>query len=248
MNNTESLVAASRKLREEVEALSFNTKVRTVYNPLRYAWGPYKQYIEKYGKPPKKAVFFGMNPGPWGMAQTGIPFGEIDSVKEWLGIDAPVGKPEIELKNRPVNGFDCHRREVSGKRVWGLMRDRFGTPEKFFRDHFIDNYCPLLFFKEDGKNITPDKLPKEDRLRLFEACDAHVRAVIAYLAPDWVIGFGKFAATRLEEIVAGYRTGPSSDKPDVQVLQLLHPSPANPRANRGWAREVVRELESACIW
>ncbi len=251
MSTKRRLTEASIKLREGVAALSFSTKLHTVYNPLEYAWGPYKQYIETYGGPPKKAVFFGMNPGPWGMAQTGIPFGEIDAVREWLGIGGAVGKPSVEHPKRPVDGFTCHRREVSGKRVWGLMRQRFGTPEKFFRDYFIDNYCPLLFFKADGKNITPDKLLQEDRLRLYEVCDVHVREVVEILQPQFVVGFGRFVASRLDEVVYGAKggTGPATGGGDMpSVVRLLHPSPANPRANRGWAQEAVRELESAGVW
>jgi len=42
-----------------------------------------------------------MNPGPWGMAQTGVPFGEINAVKDWLGINAEVDKPQKQHPKRP---------------------------------------------------------------------------------------------------------------------------------------------------
>ena len=36
----------------------------------------------------KRVVFLGMNPGPFGMAQVGVPFGEVAAVRDWLRIDA----------------------------------------------------------------------------------------------------------------------------------------------------------------
>jgi single-strand selective monofunctional uracil DNA glycosylase len=174
------------------------------------------------------------------MAQTGVPFGEIDAVREWLEIEAPVGRPGAEHPKRPVTGFGCSRREVSGKRVWALMQERFGTPVRFFDEHFIANYCPLLFFDQEGKNITPDKLIKEDREELYRLCDAHAAELIEIFSPRFVIGFGKFAGSRLDAAVA-------SDT-DINVFSILHPSPANPRANKGWAEQVSAELESAGVW
>lgn len=234
------ILEASKRFRNETAQLIFSSRVPYIYNPLDYAWEPYKRYLEKYAVPPKRTVFFGMNPGPWGMAQTGVPFGEIDAVREWLEIEAPVGRPGTEHPKRPVTGFDCSRREVSGKRVWALMKERFGTPKRFFSEHFIANYCPLLFFDEGGKNITPDKLVKEDREELYRLCDEHAEELISILSPRFVIGFGKFAGSRLDAAVA-------SDT-DINVFSILHPSPANPRANRGWAGEVSAELESAGVW
>lgn len=236
----EKLLEATNRFREAIGELTFSSRVTYIYNPLEYAWEPYKRYLEKYADPPKRTVFFGMNPGPWGMAQTGVPFGEIDAVREWLGIESAVGRPGTEHPKRPVTGFDCPRREVSGKRVWALMQERFGTPDRFFEDHFIANYCPLLFFDEGGKNITPDKLVKEDREELYRLCDAHAAELIAIFSPRFVIGFGKFAGSRLEAVVAS-GTG-------IKVFSILHPSPANPRANRGWAEQVTAELEAAGVW
>jgi len=99
-----------------------------------------------------------MNPGPFGMAQIGVPFGEIASARDWLGLEGPVGQPRTVNPKRPVEGFACARSEVSGQRLWGLFRARFGAPEAFFAEHFVANYCPLVFF-EGGRNLTPDKLP-----------------------------------------------------------------------------------------
>jgi single-strand selective monofunctional uracil DNA glycosylase len=235
-------IESALRLREQCGTIGFGGNVETVYNPLEYAWAPYEDYLRRFSASPKKTIFLGMNPGPWGMAQTGVPFGEIDAVKTWLKIEMPVGKPKEEIPQRPVTGFACTRSEVSGRRVWGLMRKRFGTPEEFFKDHFIANYCPLIFFDKNGKNLTPDKLIKEDREKLFALCDSHIRDIIEILRPAFLVGFGKFAEDRLTEITAG------GGIHGVRVLRVLHPSPANPHANRGWEEQAVTSLSAAGVW
>ena len=82
-----------------------------------------------------------MNPGPFGMVQTGVPLGEIAAVRDWMGIEATVEKPATENPKRPIEGFACTRSEVSGRRLWGLFAERFGTAEAFFTDHFVANYA-----------------------------------------------------------------------------------------------------------
>src|SRR5262245_50106649 len=123
------LADAAAELRDAVEKLKFGPPVAAVYNPLTYAWAVHERYLQKFGSGKKRVVFVGMNPGPFGMAQTGVPFGEISSVRDWLRIAGPVKKPIREHPRRPVAGFDCPRSEVSGKRLWGLFAQRFGTPE-----------------------------------------------------------------------------------------------------------------------
>jgi single-strand selective monofunctional uracil DNA glycosylase len=233
------ILDVSRELADSVEALSFDSPVTHVYNPLRYAWQSYETYLRRFATGTKRAVFMGINPGPWGMTQTGIPFGEIDSVRTWMGIEEPVGRPENEHPKRPVEGFRCGKSEVSGRRLWGLMKDRFTDAETFFEDHFVANYCPLVFLEESGRNRTPDKLPAGERNPLFKLCDDAVREVIRELSPAFVVGIGKFAESRLRDITAGM---------NVTVSTILHPSPANPRANRDWAGEATRALEAAGIW
>jgi len=218
-------------------ALRFGPKVHTVYNPLVYAHEPHNRYLELAGTAPKKVIFLGMNPGPWGMAQTGVPFGEVAAVRDWLGIEGAVGKPEKEHSKRPIEGFACARSEVSGRRLWGLFRERFGTPANFFRDHFVANYCPLVFMDSGGANITPDKLSADETAPLFALCDAALASTIELLKPEWVIGIGAFAKKRIDAL-----SGPFSS------AQILHPSPASPKANVGWDREVTRTLEELGVW
>ena len=96
-----------------------------------------------------------MNPGPFGMAQTGIPFGDVTMVRDFLGIDGAVGRPEREHPKRRVEGMACARSEVSGTRLWGWARDEFGTAEHFFGRFFVANYCPLVFMEASARNLDP---------------------------------------------------------------------------------------------
>lgn len=234
-----SLVAAARELAAAVDRLKFAAPVAYVYNPLNYAWAPHELYLRQFGAAPKRVIFLGMNPGPFGMAQTGIPFGEIPAVRDWMGISAPVTRPAQEHPKRPVQGFACPRSEVSGRRLWGLFAERFGRPEKFFAAHFVVNYCPLVFCEASGRNFTPDKLPAAEQARLFAACDAHLHRVLEILQPEWLIGVGGFAVKRGE--VAGANL-------PVRLGQILHPSPASPAANRGWAAAATAQLVALGVW
>jgi single-strand selective monofunctional uracil DNA glycosylase len=203
----------------------FETPVAHVYNPLQYAREPHERYLARYGPGRKQAVLVGMNPGPWGMAQTGVPFGEVSHVRDWLGITGRVGRPAHEHPRRPVSGFECARSEVSGSRLWGWARDRFATPEAFFERFFVVNYCPLILFDEAGRNLTPDKLPAAARDGLQAICDRALARTVAVLRPEIVIGIGAFAEARATAALTGVRVG-----------RIPHPSPASPAANRGWAR------------
>jgi single-strand selective monofunctional uracil DNA glycosylase len=231
----------SSVLAAECSALSFGPKVQAVYNPLVYALRPHNLYLELAGSSTKRVVFLGMNPGPWGMAQTGIPFGEIAAVRDWLGIEAAVDKPEREHPKRPVEGFACARSEVSGRRLWGLFRERFGTSAEFFREHFVANYCPLVFMDSSGANVTPDKLTSEESAPLFEICDRALAETIELLEPEWVIGIGGFAEKRI-------RIVKEQIKHEFSIARILHPSPANPRANAGWQDEVIKSLVELGVW
>jgi single-strand selective monofunctional uracil DNA glycosylase len=235
------LLEAAAKLAERADAIEFSSeKIHSIYNPLIYAWRPHRAFISRYGGGPKRVLFVGMNPGPWGMAQTGVPFGEVGFVRDWLGIEERVDTPPREHPKRKIMGFTCTKSEVSGSRLWGLMKDRFGSPETFFRDHFTVNYCPLVFMEESGKNLTPDKLRKEDRESLFAACRDHMTEVIRILRPEAVVGIGKFAESQLLPF--------AEETNGLRVTSILHPSPANPRANRGWAALATEKLESEGIW
>jgi single-strand selective monofunctional uracil DNA glycosylase len=225
MDSLAVLRQATVELCVELEPLSFSEPVTHVYNPLVYAHAPHDLYLQRFATSPKRVLYLGMNPGPYGMAQTGVPFGEVAMVRDWLGIEAAVGRPDDEHPKRPIAGFACTRSEVSGARLWGSLKERYQKPQRFFDHAFIANYCPLVFMEDSGRNRTPDKLPRPEREALFAACDRYLQRLVEVLSPQYVIGVGKFAEDRAREALAGMK---------VQVSTIPHPSPANPAANRGW--------------
>ncbi len=234
------VLAAAETLRAHSRSLSFSAPVAYVYHPLDYAWCGYHEYIRRYVRGAVGTLFVGMNPGPFGMAQTGVPFGDVEMVRDFLGIECAVHPPPRFHPKRVVAGFRCSRAEVSGKRLWGLFRDRFADPHAFLADHLVLNYCPLLFVEEGGRNRTPDKLPTEERTALEAMCDAHLRSVWHILRPRTVVGVGAFAAASARRAL-----GASSE---IRVERVLHPSPASPAANRGWAEQATDQLQRLGIW
>ena len=247
MNNTAEVIeAAAAQLAHTTNKLSFGGKVAYTYNPLIYAWTPHAEYIRRYVNGPRRILLVGMNPGPWGMAQTGVPFGEIQFVRDWMQIATTVGQPERTHPKKPIDGFACTRSEVSGRRLWSLMRKRFGTAENFFKQHYVANYCPLIFMEEGGKNLTPDKLPKAERDALFSACNSHLIEVIHALQPSFIIGVGKFAAERIQRAFPLQHTQEQDPKPVVD--SILHPSPASPKANKGWGQQASLKLIDIGAW
>lgn len=233
------LVAAAKELRQAVSRLRFGAPVAHFYNPLDYAWLAHEFYLRKYGRTRKRVMFLGMNPGPFGMVQTGVPFGEVGAVRDWLRIRAEIKRPAREHPKRRIEGFDCTRSEISGARLWGLMQDRFATPERFFADQFVANYCPLAFLEASGRNLTPDHLPIRQARVLYHLCDEHLSAVAAALQPEWIIGVGAFAAERSRIVFADSA---------VRIGQILHPSPASPAANRDWAAQATAQLIKLGVW
>jgi len=227
------LVETARRLRIDVARLKFAPPVDYVYNPLEYAWKPHRIYLERYAAGKAQVMLLGMNPGPFGMAQTGVPFGDVAMVRDWLGIDAAVGRPAREHPKRPVAGFQCARGEVSGQRLWGWAREAFGTPQRFFARFFVVNYCPLVFMETSGRNHTPDKLPRAESTALFDACNEALRRTVERMRPEYVVGVGRFAADRAAAALKDMR---------VKLGVVPHPSPASPTANRGWAAQMTRAL------
>jgi len=235
------LLEAARALSVALAKFDFPPPVAHVYDPHQYAWAPYEQYVRRYGAGRKRVVLLGMNPGPFGMMQTGVPFGEIAAVRDWMLINARVEKPAREHPKRPIEGFACKRSEVSGRRLWGWAARRFGTADAFFKEWFVLNYCPLALLEASGRNFTPDRLPAPLRQALHEACDRHLATALTALAPEWVIGIGAFAEQRIRAVLEG-NVIDSALARNTRAGQILHPSPASPAANRGWAEAAEKQL------
>ena len=223
------------ELAAAVDALTFAPPVTSVYNPLVYARAPLKRYFERMWSTKPPALLLGMNPGPWGMAQTGVPFGEVSSARDWLDVEATVVPPQDQHPKRPIQGFACERREVSGARLWGWAQERFASPEDFAKRFFVWNWCPLAFLEESGRNRTPDKLPADERAALQAVCDASLVRMVEALQPGAVIGIGRVAESAAKRALG-------TDGPPIGTI--LHPSPASPIANRGWAPQAETQLKA----
>jgi len=244
----------------DIDSCVFDLPTAYRYNSLRYAWRNYEQYLRRYGSSggpnkghnahletmmdcKKQVVFMGMNPGPFGMMQTGIPFGDVDTVANWLRIDEEIDTPDQTHIKRPVLGLAYPRVEVSGKRLWGMFREKYTNPKDFFKGAFVLNYCPIAFLEESGRNRTPDKLPKSESKPLFELCDHLMVLHLRLFQPIHVVGVGKFARKCIERIVKAYQ--PEFD--NMRICDVLHPSPASPMANRGWASQAITQLRDQNI-
>lgn len=218
-----------------------------IYNPLQYAWDVHKSFLVKFVTHKIDVLFLGMNPGPFGMMQTGVPFGEINAVKDYLKINGKIEKPLKEHKKRPILGFDTTRNEVSGLRFWGMIQKHFPNANCFFDTCTVFNYCPLVFISntDTAKNITPDKLPKSEQNALDEICSDYLSSVISILQPSVLIGVGKYSEQKLQRIVNKIKIY-ENNKPFV--TSIIHPSPANPKANSNWIEKTENYLCEIGIW
>jgi single-strand selective monofunctional uracil DNA glycosylase len=117
--------------------------------------------------------------------------------------------------------------------VWEWAKERYGDADSFFSKFFVLNYCPLCFMEEGGKNRTPDKLSPEERDAVFDVCDVALRKFVNVLRPSKVVGIGGFAKKRAMKTL---------DRDDIETI--LHPSPASPMANRGWASQIEQQFEA----
>ena len=234
-----TLIAIAKHLSQSVNELSFGSPVTHIYNPLDYAWQAHRHYLLDYGQTPKNVLLIGMNPGPFGMAQTGVPFGEVSMVRDWLQIEQKITSPNNPHPKRPVLGFSCPRTEVSGLRFWSWAKARSGSAKQFHETFFVWNYCPLVFMEESGRNRTPDKLSALERQALFTVCDRALSQVIDLLNPRHIIGIGRFATARISQVLG--------ETHKRQLTNAPHPSPANPAANRGWAKRFEEVLKIAGV-
>lgn len=226
------LLKVTRTLAHDVAALKLATPSH-VYNPLVYAWTAHREYLRRYGAQRGRVLLLGMNPGPWGMAQTGVPFGDVMTVREWFHIESRLGRvlPEQHPKY-PILGMACHRNEGSGSRLWRWAEARLGTPDAFFERFFVWNYCPLLLIK-DGRNLIPERLNRDETAALTAICDRALAAAVRALEPTAIVGIGRYAERRASEVLGE----------DADVRYLLHPSPANPMANRDWPALAEQTLK-----
>ncbi|KAK6639299.1 hypothetical protein RUM43_007571 [Polyplax serrata] len=235
----EKLLAIEHQMCSELNNLKFTPPIDYVYNPLLYAKDLHENFIKKYFENcSKKILFLGMNPGPWGMCQTGIVFGDKDHVKEWLKLCGQVNKPKKEHPRKKITGLDCSRKEISGKKFWGFFRKLCQTPEQFFQHSFVYNLCCLAFVDTSGKNITPPEIKDiQVRNRLLNICNETFVKIIKEFKFEIVIGVGKFAEKNA--ITELRRNGLSN----VKVLSIPHPSPRSAKIFRVWEEMTLKKLK-----
>lgn len=231
MAHLASLSSVARTLARDLDQLTFPTPSH-VYNPLIYAWDGHRQYLERFGEGAGRVLLVGMNPGPWGMAQTGVPFGSVNAVRDWFGMAPKLARAlPVQHPKYPILGMACPRDEGSGKRLWGWAAGRVGTPEQFFERFFVWNYCPLLFLGQ-GRNLIPSQLSREEQRALEGPCNAALLHVVRRLQPGAVVVFGRYAQKQVQAVLGE----------GVAVHYLLHPSPANPMANQRWSEFAEEAL------
>jgi single-strand selective monofunctional uracil DNA glycosylase len=223
------LIEAAVRLRDDCDAYADRIVedglVDCVYNPLRYAWDIHETYLRMAAIGAAETILLGMNPGPHGMGQMGIPFAATSMVRDVLGISSvPVDQPRRLHPKRPVEGLEWKREEVSGTRLWGLLADKYGDSSRILSKVFLLNHCPLMLLQgERGTNVTPDKISGDTMRDLLLRCDEHLREVVGILGVKRVIGVGAFATKRAKAALLSE---------DIDIDSCWHPSPASPLANR----------------
>ena len=254
MSVEQQLVDAARllsaKCDQVIAKIEKTTIVAHATNPLDYAWPHHEQYLRKWGGLGATTLLLGMNPGPWGMAQSGVPFGSTEISKNKLQITPQQLKTPLNAHpKRPIIGLELERQEISGQRLWSLMFDYYGDCQDIFANIFVVNHCPLLLLGESGKNLTPDNLPVDVMKPILEACDEHLLSVIDILGIKRVVGIGKYAEKRARMALnagkSGHGISPSGR--DIAITSCWHPSPASPLANRNngddWRENVISVLK-----
>uniref|UniRef100_A0A6A7G791 Single-strand selective monofunctional uracil-DNA glycosylase-like n=1 Tax=Hirondellea gigas TaxID=1518452 RepID=A0A6A7G791_9CRUS len=239
-NPVSDILLIEQELSAELMTLSYAPKVKYLYNPIHYAVVPHLQYLQMFcSQLPKPLMMLGMNPGPWGMAQTGVPFGHVNTVRDWLGIQGEVSKPASEHPKKPVQGFLCTRSEVSGERLWGLLKQLSGgDASTLAASVLLYNYCPLMMLADSGANITPADLKAGERKELESACNSSLVRTVSLLGVQDIIAVGNYTYDRT-------RAALKQSLPHVKVHKLLHPSPRSPAANRDWAGAAYLQLRNA---
>mgnify|MGYP001219054359 FL=1 len=235
------VIESAKKLSQSCDSLSKlilkNKNIKYVTNPLSYAWQYHESYLSQYSGLGATTLLLGMNPGPYGMAQCGVPFGATHVARDFLNITGEFIQPAGRHPKRPIEGLNLERQEVSGTRMWGLLKEIWKTPDEIHKNVFLVNHCPLLLLGESGRNITPDKISGLTAKKLLKACDEHLREVVLQLGITRVIGIGKYAEKRALLALEGL---------DIDITTCWHPSPASPLANRNdgadWKANVTNVL------
>ncbi len=221
-----TLLTSSSKLSTSLNTLFPHYKTKDnhiVYNVFEYAWQGWEAYIHKCAKLSAKIMLLGINPGPHGMLQTGIPFGSISAVRNYIGIhDADIKQPTVLHKNRPVDGMKYTKEEQSGLLLWNTIESLFTNSLNFFSHCFVINYCPLAFFTQKGENITPDKLGTEERKDVEHRCTSHLLEYLNIFNTSLILAIGRYAFNKAQLLSRDLHIIPQKN-----IIYIPHPSPLN---------------------
>ncbi len=263
---SERLKQRTAELSEELDAIGAPPGI-VVYNPLAYARPAHEAYLDLF-RGPRRIVIAGMNPGPWGMVQTGVPFGNVGHARQIVTLrsilpetplDHLVSTPSLALASRPVLGYRCVRDEVSGRRLWEGLCPLWAPPEeeaqaldlipgynrsrdllrRMLGEVFVMNLCPLAFF-EDGPRAT-NVTP--DKLPTawrdrFVGDSSPCHSYFSHILDTFRPEVVLVMGDWVERTVRRWSG-------EARLVRLPHPSPANPAANRGWAAAAQRILREA---
>uniref|UniRef100_A0A182MSA2 Uracil-DNA glycosylase-like domain-containing protein n=1 Tax=Anopheles culicifacies TaxID=139723 RepID=A0A182MSA2_9DIPT len=221
-----------RELSAALRKVALPSEVAACYDPIEYASAIHCAYLQRFLDGPKAVLFIGMNPGPWGMCQTGVPFGYVPAVRDWMGLRGTVAKPTPELAARPVEGLACTREEQSGKRWWGLYQELCGTADCFFRSCFVYNLCPLAFFHQSGRNITPSELKGKAKGEIQSISEQYLETALKVLKPKIIISVGRYTEDRVKTLTKQNRIGPT-----IVTYCMPHPSPRSLN-NTNWSQKA----------
>ena len=165
-----------------------------------------------------------------------VPFGHVPAVRDWMKLNGSIFKPEVEYKDRSIEGFNCLKAEQSGLRFWGVIQQLCETPENFFKHCFVYNWCPLAFFDGVGRNITPQELKADLKKPLIQVCNKHLKETLDLIEPTIIISVGKFVEKQIEELLKEKLL-----KPNTRLLFLRHPSPRSLN-NTNWVKDTIKWL------
>ncbi|XP_049285272.1 single-strand selective monofunctional uracil DNA glycosylase [Anopheles funestus] len=221
-----------QELSAALRKVTLPSDVAACYDPIEYASEIHCAYLQRFLDGPKPILFLGMNPGPWGMCQTGVPFGYVPAVRDWMGLRGTVTKPKPELAARPVEGLACTREEQSGKRWWGLYEELCGTSDGFFRSCFVYNLCPLAFFHQTGRNITPSELKGKAKGEIQSISEQYLAIALTLLKPKIVISVGRYTEDRIKSL-----TKQNKIDPTIATYCMPHPSPRSLN-NTNWPEKA----------
>ena len=278
------LIKTTRILADDLHALRRPAGVSHVYNPLRYMWPAHERFLSRHyvtdrasapdgrldfyepagATRPRRYLILGMNPGPHGMVQTGLPFGDVVNAAAMLGYRTGDQVPAPDLAgvelhpSRPVIGLSATRREASGERLWGGLAAIFGGLEQTLAACFAANYCPLAYFADDaqGTNVTPEDFgkktikgepnPRHDpgyAAELDKVCLPYLVRVARAMRVEVILAVGRYAEAKANIIAA---LQPDDSRPArPKVVYLTHPSPLATRSAGEWATMARHALENA---